>query len=180
MNITIILPAVQILKRDDSPQPTTPFPPVSITPSPSPYNPMTPFSPSEFQHFSQNHSQNHSARELTKSRADLAARQAAYEYDNEEFESPSPTPPPQAQRKSAQSATQKRSPASKSLIRQFSVNEFGSTASATKHEAFVNNSSIHTTTESLSSVDTVKTAIEIEPHTLVNEMAELTTAETTR
>lgn len=85
MNITIILPAVQVVKREltTSPQPTTtPFPPVSVTPSTSgsvtsEYQEIL----EEYHHHETTHlHHNH----LSQSRIDhIAARQAAYD---EEFE----------------------------------------------------------------------------------------------
>jgi hypothetical protein len=159
MNITIILPAVQIVKRDDSPQPTTPFPPVSITPSPSPYNPRTPFSPADFHENFNDHRhyypQSPSSRELTKSRADLAARQAAYDYENEEFDSPSPTPPPQPP------PEEKKSGLPRPLVRQKAIQQFESIDRNDEDMSDVsqNPSVTQTTTESPSSADTVRTAV---------------------
>src|SRR5438105_3353632 len=88
MNITIILPAVQVVRREsDSPQPTTPFPPVTATPS------QSSFSASEYQQILEEYNRRFHGeiQELSESQADIAARQVAYDYSNEPFEeTPSP------------------------------------------------------------------------------------------
>lgn len=93
MNITIILPAVQVIRRElDSPQPTTPFPPTSATPS---HYAQSPYTTAEFKEILEEHQRHLSGGgNVTQSRSiDIAARQAAYEYGNDEdFESPIQSP----------------------------------------------------------------------------------------
>lgn len=91
MNITIILPAVQVIKRaPDSPQhTTTPFPPViSATPS----CPQSPCTTSEYQEILEEYHR-HVKHDADISRVELiAARQAAYDFDNNNFETSNISP----------------------------------------------------------------------------------------
>lgn len=85
MNITIILPAVHVTNNkrqhrgDESPQPTTPFPPISITPSPTPFSETNSYNPEDYKHLIEEYNREIAENQLTRSRAEIVKRQAAYD-----------------------------------------------------------------------------------------------------
>jgi hypothetical protein len=134
MNITIILPAVQVVKRDttDSPQPTTPFPPASAASS----FVSSPYTTTEYQEILEEYHRhvNQEGEEIRQSRVDIAERQAAYDYD-EDFDSQPLSP---------------QNPTS------FDFNDASETE---EFQQIISRTSGQFTTESASSADTVRTVI---------------------
>ncbi|CAL8077922.1 unnamed protein product [Orchesella dallaii] len=179
MNITIILPAVHVTSkrhRDESPQPTTPFPPISITPSPTPFSEASSYNPEDYkdlmEEYNREISDNHV---MSKSRAEIVARQAAYD-DIEIAASGSTTGT-----ESGVPATPAAAPCpycssdskSESSVRSFQKKaEKVTTSSASNEERrAVTETSLSTDrTESPSSVDTVNTVIQNKAYDVLGEL----------
>lgn len=87
MNITIILPAVHVTSNNnskrqrgnESPQPTTPFPPISITPSPTPFSEGSTYNQDDYKDLIDEYNRELAENHMSKSRAEIVARQAAYD-----------------------------------------------------------------------------------------------------
>lgn len=201
MNITIILPAVHVTSKrqqrgDDSPQPTTPFPPISITPSPTPFSESsaTPtYNSEEYKDLIEEYNREIAENNLSRSRAEIVARQAAYDDVEVTRSDPGPrtkskrssTSPKEGTRKagggsapcpycsSSESLKSEASTRSRTVEKAAIVmNTLESRQSSTEKRKRTSHTSASTdrTTESPSSVDTVNTVIQSKAYDILGEL----------
>lgn len=190
MNITIILPAVHVTskrQRDDSPQPTTPFPPISITPSPTPFSEMSSYNPDDYKDIIDEYNREVAENHLSKSRAEIVARQAA--YDDIQITRSAPgtlagttrgsiasTPPapvapcPYCASTDSKSETSLRSVADRVVRNNNSGGDPANPSRLDRRSLVETSLSTDRTTESPSSVDTVNTVIQGKAYDVLGEL----------